>query len=82
MSLNKYKPIACTFHDVIEHHAVLKNLIDLCFIRKKEQITISTKIVDIFTMKGEEFITLDDGTSIRLDQIVSINKQKLNDHTC
>lgn len=79
-AMKNYKPIACSFHDVLLHHATLKDEVELVFYVDKVQETVKTRIIDVLTKAGEEFLIISDGSSIRLDHIVSINDQYLSHH--
>jgi Rho-binding antiterminator len=82
MALKKYRPIACSFHDIIEHHAVLGNNVEVCFQIDADIEKYYTKILDMTTKAGEEFLHLKNGQTIRLDHIISINGSKMSDHSC
>ena len=75
--LQDYKPIDCNFHDLILDRATKKVIVDLEYnfsngIQKKE-----TKFKDVYTKSGEEFLLIEEGEIIRLDQILSVDGIKL-----
>ncbi len=81
---NKYKPINCSFYDVLLEFATKKNPVTLIYqTSDNNQHTSQAIIKDVFTKKGEEFLELATGERIRLDHIISINAHELpKDSSC
>jgi transcriptional antiterminator Rof (Rho-off) len=78
-----YRPIACEFHDDLEAYAVTGRRVRILHApadapepgngAAEPVLRSEGRIRDLFTNgKKEEFLTLDDGTSIRLDRIRSV----------
>ena len=78
-----YRPIACDFHDDLEAYAVTGRRVRIRHApadapepvngAAESLIGSEGRIRDIFTNgQKEEFLTLDDGTSIRLDRIRTV----------
>ena len=77
-----YRPIACEFHDDLESYAVTGRRVRILHTPEEatgtengavEPIRSEGRIRDIHTTEQkEEFLTLHDGTSIRLDRIRSV----------
>lgn len=78
-----YRPIACDFHDDLEAYAVTGRRIRIRHAAAEAPEPVNGasesllcnegRIRDISTnAKKEEFLTLDDGASIRLDRIRSV----------
>ena len=79
--MENYKPISCSFVDIIEHYAVLKEEVRLKYV--KEDSVIETKAVLKTWLndgKAEYLKIVGSDESIRLDRIISINEHVLNDH--
>ena len=70
-----YKPINCNFYDVILANATLKKNCKIVYTEQGKTLETTAKILDVFSKKGAEFMTLDNDTVIRLDKIDSINHQ-------
>ena len=69
-----YKPINCSFYDYLEIYAMCKKLLEI----KSEdddnaEFTVSTRISNVKAIDGEEFISLENGSVCRLDELISIN---------
>lgn len=69
---NEYTPISCSFHDELLSLATRKTQ---CSIRYRDvddrELTVTDIIVDVYTKKKEEFLTLNNGSAMRLDQLVN-----------
>ncbi|WP_417334323.1 hypothetical protein [Halarcobacter sp.] len=46
---------------------------EITFLKEKEEVTVTSKIVDIRNVSNSEFMETADGTVIRLDKIVEFN---------
>ncbi len=70
-----YQPISCNFYDLLLDAATRKQVVPLVLYSPTMEGTISLEatILDVFTRKGEEFMTLGNGEEVRLDRIVSVN---------
>lgn len=72
--MKDYIPIACELYDHLESCSVLKTVCDIESVDAKGKVSlVNSRIVDVFSKTGEEFIRLADGNLIRLDRIVSVN---------
>lgn len=78
MNTKPYQSINCDFYDRLEEAATLKKecIIDF-FDAKMEEHQVVNRIKNLFTRNKEEFMELENGTLIRLDQIIAINGEKL-----
>lgn len=86
-SLKKsYQPISCNYYDLLLAYATKRTIVDIQFINAstKKVVTTQDQIADVYTKKGEEFMKLKNGLTIRLDKIISVNKHVLADfdNTC
>ncbi|MEL6107793.1 MAG: hypothetical protein AAFU85_17345 [Planctomycetota bacterium] len=71
---SSYKPVGCGFYDELEilamrrETALIEYLDESGQTRRKE-----TRVEDVFAKNGEEFLQIEGGTRIRLDQLVRVN---------
>jgi len=70
---NDYIPISCSFYDELESAAVKGIDCEIIFKKDKEEKKAFSKVVDFKTIKKEEFMFLENGEKIRLDNIVLFN---------
>lgn len=75
MASNDYRPIACGLHDVLEAAAVRRSL---CRIRARteagDDVTeVTVRILDVYTESGAEYVDLDDGSTLRLDRLITVD---------
>ncbi|MCP4442053.1 MAG: hypothetical protein GY810_24350 [Aureispira sp.] len=80
-SNDEYKSISCNFYDLILARATFKSLENITYLDpQNKQLTVESKIIDVFTKEKAEYLKLEQGTIIRLDKIISIGKDKLSDY--
>ena len=80
-STDKYKPISCVFYDLIEHYAVLREVVALAVKIDKETRVFNTRILDTKVVKKVEYILIETPKlTIRMDNIISINGEQLSDY--
>ena len=74
--MSAYTPIDCDFHDRIEALATTRRRVQITHESETDtQASAEGVIVDIYTSSTkEEFLRLDDNTSIRLDRILSVRR--------
>lgn len=79
--MENYKPISCSFVDIIEHYAVLKEEVRLKYI-KEDSVIEKDAVLKTWLNDGKaEYLKIvGSDENIRLDRIVSINDHILNDH--
>lgn len=69
-----YKPIDCSYHDVLLSKATLRKVVHLVYTDEKGiRQNAESRIVDVYTRSKEEFAELENGLTIRLDHIVSVD---------
>ena len=74
--MEKYKPINCNYHSVLEHYATLGTFCRIQFYTAIHEFkTVQAIIKNIYTLKAEEFMVLSTGEEIRLDRIVRVNDE-------
>ncbi len=68
-----YRPIDCGYHDHLLALATLRRACEVVYSDGEgEPRTTEGRIVDVFSRGGAEFLTLDDGTEVRLDRLVRV----------
>jgi transcriptional antiterminator Rof (Rho-off) len=76
MNTDVYKPIDCDFYDTLEVLAMRHKECVLEYLDEQQQSqTIRTVIVDVFAKGAEEFILLESGKWIRLDQLLVVDQR-------
>ncbi|AXH13565.1 hypothetical protein [Halarcobacter bivalviorum] len=71
--MNNYVQVSCDLYNMFEEAANNKVDCDITFVKEKEEITVSSKIVDLRNVNNSEFMETADGNVIRLDRIVEFN---------
>lgn len=75
----EYKPIACGLYDELELRALKKNKINLVFRNSLNEVEIiDCVIADLFSNNKVEYLKTDDGTIIRLDEIIELDNILFN----
>ena len=79
--MENYKPISCSFVDIIEHYAVLKEEVRLKYV-KADSVIERQAVIKTWHNDGQaEYLKIvGSDENIRLDRIVSINDHILKDH--
>ena len=74
MPNRSYIPISCAFYDELEALATLRKEANISYSGEDQRtIQVSGKIRDFFIREGAEYLLLDTGQEIRLDNIISVN---------
>lgn len=77
--MDAYTPVSCDFHDELEAIATLHQSCRLVYHTEARVTTeIAGRIVDVYAANHADYVKLEDGTVIRLDQIVSVNDQPVS----
>ena len=83
MISNPYKPIDCSLHDQLLAFATLKQVVDIHFQEAGQEKHVQGKIIDVYTAKTkEEFLKLDSGQEIRLDQLTLVGGVAFGEGFC
>lgn len=70
----EYRPINCSYYDVLESHATIGDLIEIVLKTKEgNNQSFNDRIINLEARNGEEFVIMESGNVFRLDTIVSIN---------
>ena len=70
---SKYQNISCSYYDQLEAYATKKTHCSVIYNADDLEKTSNGIIVDLFTKDGAEYLKLNNGIVIRLDQLISIN---------
>ncbi|MCB1178508.1 MAG: hypothetical protein KDK36_13060 [Leptospiraceae bacterium] len=71
--MDDYKPIDCEFYDELESSSTIFSKSNIFYCSGKDKIHVEGKIVNIFIDHGVEYLKLNNGLEIRLDEIISID---------
>lgn len=72
MKKTDYKPVDCSLHDTYEHHITLKTRLSISYLINDIEHTVQSRIKEIYTREGEEFMVINEGDTVRLDKVLSI----------
>ncbi len=77
--MDTYTPVSCDFHDELEAIATLRQTCRMVYHTETSATAeISGRIVDVYAANHADYVKLEDGTIIRLDQIISVNDQSVS----
>jgi Rho-binding antiterminator len=68
-----YRSIGCSYYDQLEALSVKRTRCAIVYRDGDAERTTEGIIKDLYAKDAAEFLTLDNGTVIRLDHIVSVN---------
>ena len=72
--MRPYQLVACTFHDELEALATLCQVCPVIYRNSDGAVqTVNSTIIDVYAKDRADFIKLDNGTVIRLDDLISVN---------
>lgn len=77
MKSKPYQPINCNFYDILEATAVKRKVAKIEYTVGEKTKTIHSKILDLYTRESVEYAVLEQNFVIRLDQLVSVDDEKL-----
>jgi Rho-binding antiterminator len=69
----KYENISCSYYDQLESYATKRTECAIIYRTEDEEKNICGVIIDVFAKDGAEYLKLNNGIVIRLDQLISIN---------
>lgn len=70
---SKYQNINCSYYDQLEAYATKRTKCLVIYFDDDLEKTLEGIIVDVFAKDGAEYLKLNNGIVIRLDQLISIN---------
>ncbi len=74
MKTKTYTPIDCNMYDILLAKATLSVDCNIEYIAKSgDTEQLKATIIDIYTKAKEEFMLLDNGLVLRLDEVVSVD---------
>ncbi|MEX1181703.1 MAG: hypothetical protein WEF86_00605 [Gemmatimonadota bacterium] len=69
-----YHPIDCSIHDRLESAATLRRPVAIAFRSADgEVIEVEARIIDVFARDGVEYLKLEQGREIRLDDLHTVD---------
>jgi Rho-binding antiterminator len=69
-----YSPIDCSLHDRLESAATLRKPVRIAYRDSlNDLVCLEDRIVDVFGRGGIEFMKLENGTVVRLDDVASVD---------
>ena len=77
MAEERYEPISCDYHDLLEEAAMHKKLVELEFDLEGVTQRETGTIADVYTAHGAEFVKFmapEGPVEIRLDHIISMRQ--------
>lgn len=70
-----YTSIGCTFHECLESWSQEQQPCKIQYRRQDgSAVEVASKIVDLFTWQGAEYMLMEKGQLIRLDRLLSVNE--------
>jgi Rho-binding antiterminator len=73
----KYIPINCSFYDYLEEAATLKEVAVIDYFETGIATQIESRIKTLFIKDKVEYVMLENGLSIRLDELIKFNGKVL-----
>jgi transcriptional antiterminator Rof (Rho-off) len=77
--MSHYTPISCSLHDELEAAATLQKLCDIVYRVDGEELTVTGQIADLYAQDQIEYMQLDNGLKIRLDDLIRFNGKAFGD---
>tara|TARA_B110000211_G_C13801902_1_gene430945 strand:- start:436 stop:687 length:252 start_codon:yes stop_codon:yes gene_type:complete len=77
-----YKPIACSYYDYLLEVATFKKLVSIVYLQDTTEKEIESVIRDVYTKKGVEFLITENGITIQLDKLLSVDGHLKTDKNC
>lgn len=69
-----YQPIDCNYYDRLEAWATMKTPCLLVFLDDEgAEQEVSGLIADLYTLNKAEYLRMDNGLTLRLDRLLSVN---------
>lgn len=76
--MDKYRLVDCGFHDRLEALATLRQPCQIIYCNAAGEIVeVHDQIVDIYAANKADFLKLKDGTEIRLDRLISVDRKSI-----
>ena len=68
-----YVPVACGFHDRLEHHAVRGVPVEVVWREADAERRAVTTVADVAARDGADWVRLGTGDEVRADRLVSVD---------
>lgn len=69
-----YQPIDCNYYDRLEAWATMRTVCLLVFLDENDvRQEVSGLIADLYTLNKAEYLRMDNGLTLRLDRLLSVN---------
>ena len=75
-----YQPINCDYYDRLEAWATQRTRVTIEYLSGAAPATIEGVIVDLFVKEKVEWLRLENGATLRLDQLIAVNHIPLPNH--
>lgn len=75
-----YQPISCNFYDELEALATLRRSCLIVYRGPENIQELQAVIKDFYIEEGAEYLKLDNGQSIRLDLLLSVDGKELKEY--
>lgn len=72
-----YTPIDCSYYDRLEEAATLRRIVTIEYVQDGQPATVSAQITDLRLLEGAEWMILDSGLAIRLDDLQRVDGHEL-----
>ena len=83
MQKTDYVPISCSYYDELEAWATLKTNCTIIYQPPGEEQQVTQGVItNLYTREKIEYLELDKGMTIRLDQLISVNGKLLSNYYC
>ena len=80
--MNKpYIPISCTFHDILLDRSTRRKEVRVIYSKDRKRFKALGIIEDVFTKDKVEYLRIKDGPTIRLDDLISVDKEAIADYS-
>lgn len=77
--MNKYVQVSYDVYNLIEKATVKQvDCVITYFNELKGKTTITSKVIDLRSVNNSEFIEIEDGSTIRLDKVLSFNGENIS----
>ncbi|NUN09685.1 MAG: hypothetical protein HUU54_10965 [Ignavibacteriaceae bacterium] len=79
----KYTPIACGLYDRLEELATFGKECEIEYSENgNNPIKVVSRITDLRSLEGAEYLITENGLKIRLDWLIEVNGQKYKNSSC
>lgn len=70
--MSDYTPIACGFHDRLEHWAIRRETVEVVWRAPEAEHSAQTTVDDVFARDGADWVRLGTGETVRADALISV----------